>query len=216
MDIDTDSYVIATFALWAGDFDYCVKMLSRLTTASRPGQEVTGDPLADTVVATCRTRLRQIRARVAEFGKLSRYQAAADRKLVHVPCILQTPHIRGAVWRTGEREFVMQAYLTDIGWQAHLFEAARGLAQRVASAGRQPSPPPRDPTATEGTVHVRSKGASWIALGNPFMQIHLTDMGLLKAGAIWIEEQLPSEASSVKEPFQRLLNSLENTTEARQ
>ena len=52
-------------------------------------------------------------------------------------------------------------------------------------------------------------GASWYVPGDLFIQIELTDMGLLEATGIWTEANLPDDARTISGRFEKVMLSLD-------
>ena len=44
---------------------------------------------------------------------------------------------------------------------------------------------------------------------NPFIQVELTDLGLIEATSIWIQPRLPENARAIEDPFLTVLNALD-------
>src|SRR6266849_6341263 len=122
MPAETDKFVIATFALWAGDFAYAEGLLreTALPRLRSAAYERAESP-EDIVRTTAAIRLRQLRRRRGEFRQL----ATDDPRLVDQPLLIEGRHMRGTVWRVSARNFEMRAYLTDLLWERELFDRAR-------------------------------------------------------------------------------------------
>ena len=210
---DTDKFIIATFALWAGDFEHVEKLLREFS----PPHETTSidegaEKPEDFIRATGALRLRQLRQKRGEFKKLAAEYANQEVEVTDKPTILETKHLRATLWRTGEREFVMQGYLKELRWQHSLFE----LAHREAS--RHDGPKPRLPRSLPYLIEPETEaqpskplGVAWSIPQNPFLQVELTDLGLIEATGLWIEPRLPQNAEVIKEPFSKLLRTLDDS-----
>jgi hypothetical protein len=209
MAAEADDFIIGTLALWAGDVRYAE---SRFKAAGhrnpRDQAELISAPRA-LMRQVANLRIRQIRQKRGEFRKLATALVNADDAVTGEPQVLETKHLRGCVWRTSEREFTMQAYLTDLSWQEPLFLLARKqpLAQRTLPLLERPS------EATRGVVgedeFVEPPGTSWIVPGNLFMQVEVSDLALIEVVAIWTPTALPQKAAEVLEPLGTVLKSLD-------
>jgi len=211
MAVETDEFVIATFALWAGDFSYCEKLLTKFSPPHNTPQ--IGDQAQspeDFICATGALRLRQLWQKRGEFKQFAAEFYEEGYQIVDNPTVLETKHLRATVWRNGEREFLLQGYLKDLAWQDSLFE----LARKEAGQTEKPRPPtaPQQPDLFEreaGAAPVKTLGASWIIAGNPFIQVELTDLGMIEATGLWLEPRLPDSAQPITAPFLRLLETLD-------
>lgn len=206
MSAESDRFIIATFALWAGDVCYVEELFELLPQVAAPSSD-------EEVIRQAGVRLlKQVRQKRKEFSRLAAEYARGDVELLDTPEILETTHLRAALWRTGERDFLLLGYLKNLLWQKQLLERARDQARISESELRRLS---TSGTST-GKADSRAKGdgygplgATWVVTGNPFLQVDVTDLGLLRASGIWTEAQLPAKSGEVTEAFRSLLNSLE-------
>lgn len=113
----------------------------------------------------------------------------------------------------------MQGYLTELSWQDELFTHAR----RMADAAEQPIDRAVAPRrgmfkavdiieAEEAGESYTGIGVAWVIAENPFIQVELTDLGLIEATGIWTARQLPSAAAAITSPFLKVLQELDVTT----
>ena len=207
MVAETDKFIIATFALWAGDFAYCEKLLREYSPPYEAGSIDEGVRAPeDFIRATGALRLRQLWQKRGEFKKLAAEYEHQGVELTDRPIILETKHLRATVWRSGEREFFMQGYLKELTWQESLFTRA----SREASTGKTPKAR-TDSQKFElfGSEAVKPLGSAWVVTGNPFLQVELTDMGLIEASGLWTEPLLPESAEAITDTFLRLLKVLD-------
>lgn len=115
-----------------------------------------------------------------------------DLKYSGIPLILETKHVRATIWRTGVREFWMQAYLKDLNWQNQLFKNIRKLKN-----------------VDEFDVPQKKLGRAFTIVGNPFLQGELSDMGLLEITALWLRPRIPENSEAIIGPFERVLKTLD-------
>ena len=202
MPAESDKFVVATFALWAGDFEFAEELFRStaltLRTITRHDRVESAE---DLIRATAELRLRQLWQRRGEFRKL----ADEERGLVDVPLIIRGTHIRGTVWRTGERNFEMQAYLTDLSWERDLFARAReeyAKHQRIAGVERG-----EDQIAALAD-HL-ARGFNWSIVGNPMMEVNVTDLALIEVGIVWVSQELPRTSEELAAPLSGLIARLD-------
>src|SRR5215510_6748589 len=109
MAADTDKFIVAMFALWAGDFSYCDKLLREFSPPRRsPRNETEAHSPEDFIRISGALRLRQLWQKRGEFKKLASHYNRAGFEVTDEPNVLETKHLRATVWRVSEREFVMQ------------------------------------------------------------------------------------------------------------
>ena len=119
---------------------------------------------------------------------------------------LETRHLRGIIWRLGSREFQMYAYLTDLSWESNLFEKAKIL---ISKFGEEKFP---SYLGSERELHTKpflGNGGSFVFTGNPFFQIHISDLGLVEVHGLWIKKDPPKDADQIKKPFGSVLEKLD-------
>jgi len=211
MAAEEDRFIIGCSALWAGDFEYFEKLLRQYSYPLdvEPIDHGAESP-EDFIRATAALRLRQLWQKRGEFKKLAREYALQGVEITDKPTILETKHLRATLWRTGSREFLLQGYLTDLSWQEGLFSHAR----RVADAAENPKSKSliqrndmfEEEEAGESFTGL---GAAWVVAENPFIQVELTDLGLLEATGIWTGRELPDAAAAITQPFLKLLHKLD-------
>jgi hypothetical protein len=219
MAVETDKFIIASCALWAGDFEYFEKLLREFSHPSdvKPIEHGAQSP-EDFLRATGALRLRQLWQKRGEFKKLSRECAHQGAEITDKPTIMETKHLRATLWRTGAREFLMQGYLMELSWQEGLFAHARRLAD-AAEHPKGKALAPRSDTfeavdmfeAEAAGESSTGLGATWVVAENPFIQVELTDLGLVEATGIWTGRELPRTAEAITEPFLRVLQSLDES-----
>lgn len=214
MAAETDKFVIATCALWAGDFAYFEELLQEFSPphVTPPIDDGAKVPV-DFIRATGALRLRQFWQKRGEFKKLAAELSRQGIDLTDKPAILETKHLRATVWRVGEREFQFQGYLTDLAWQEALFMNAHREAARTGplKAPLAPPLPAQSDLFKQGTEDDmwKSPGIGWVIPADLFIQVELTDLGLIEGMGLWVKPSLPREAEEVAAPFQRLLNALD-------
>src|SRR6266567_4282797 len=165
MSAKSDRFIVATYALWAGDFVFAEQLLEDSGASVGTG----GDDIAEELMARmARRHLRQLRRRRAEFRTLAEEYSTrrVGRSLSGEPLVLETPHMRATVWREGVRTFRMQSYLRDLTWESALFQNVRREKQKSDSVS---------------SMSIREArpwfGTGWIEVGSPLLEIEVTDLG---------------------------------------
>jgi hypothetical protein len=206
MSVDTDNFIIATFALWAGDFEYADALLNRYSNA--PPLNGAVDSPDDLIRRTGALRLRQLRQKKGEFKLL-----AAEHRLRNPvqanPTVLETKHLRGAVWRVDAREFDLRAYLTDLTWE-------EGLLRLALSEASQHEWSEESITQKDNRLGFRGDepskttlGVTWTVTGSLLLRAQLSDLCLLEVNGLWTAAQLPKTDAEIKRPFLKLLQALD-------
>lgn len=209
MAAETDTFVVASAALWAGDFYHFETLMRKFVSQRGPrsSREEMTDPEA-IIITTGEIRLRQLWQKRGEFRKLANSQSRDGDILTDKPIILETVHLRATLWRTGAREFLMQGFLTDLGFGNRFFENARMVA-KVAGGSATPSKLGNwESPEVRGEVKM-PLGASWYVPGDLSIQVELTDMGLLEAAGMWTERNLPDDARLISGKFENVMLSLD-------
>lgn len=206
MPVDTENFITATFALWAGDFDHAEALLKPYANApSLDGAVASPD---DLIRRTGALRLRQLRYKKREFRELAR-EHGLQTPIQATPAVLETKHMRGALWRLAAREFDLRAYLTDLSWEEKMLHLAHNEAalherfeERIAHS---------DYTLKFlGDRESRtSLGVTWTVTGSMLLLAQLSDLCLLDVNGIWTQPDLPKTEHEIKEPFLLLLKALD-------
>lgn len=211
MNVDTDRYIVATHALWAGDFEKFEALLRDFSPATKHSRRPeTAETPEDFIKATGSLRLRQFWQKRSEFGALTEEYADSNVQITDKPTILETAHLRAALWRMGEREFLMQGYLTDLKWEQNLFARAHKEARKSVTPEKSFKKQPTLGFMPEERSRM-SPGCAWVQVGNPFLQVELTDLALLEASGLWLKRQLPEQAAEITKAFQSVLNALDES-----
>jgi len=206
MSVDTNNFIVATFALWAGDFEYAETLLSRY--AHVPALNGAVESPDDLIRRTSALRLRQLRQKKGEFKELAAEHGLRNPVLAN-PTVLVTNHLRGALWRTSAREFDLRAYLTDLTWDESLLRLAHNEAnqherslepveQTNSGLGFGDKQPPKT-----------TRGVAWTVTGSLLLRAQLSDMCLLEVNGLWTEPKLTNSDEEIKGPFLKLLHALD-------
>jgi hypothetical protein len=180
MAADTDVFVLSTYAAWAGDDNTFERLILELRPELHTSaMEERAEGATDIMRAVGAARLLRLRERRNEDD-------GGIREKVRRPFVLQTEHIRGVVWRMAEREFVLQAYLTDFAWQDELFRRAQEQLHVVPGHVEADKDHPQK--------IFRRLGSAWVLPGNPFVQVSVSDIGLIEAVAIWTDAVVDDRA----------------------
>jgi hypothetical protein len=206
MAAETDAFIVATYALWAGDIAYAERLLREYSPPSRThalDSERFESP-EDVVRAVGALRLRQIWQKRGEFERIVNRQFEQIGELTAEPQIAETKHLRATLWRRGERQFQLQGYLTQLEWEPRLLELAQEAASRSQSAR-----PERSRSLLPQADAKRPLGASWSIEGTLFIEVEVNDLGQIEANGLWTRLDLPESAEAVVTPFSNLLNDLD-------
>ena len=169
MAAETDTFVVASAALWAGDFYYFETLMGKFV--SQRGPQSSRDEVKDPEAIIMRTgeiRLKQLWQKRGEFRKLARSQIREGDMQTDKPIILETVHLRATVWRTGTREFLMQGYLTDLGFENRFFENARKVAKVAGGSAAASKLGNWESPEVKGEA-MMPLGASWYVPGDLFV-----------------------------------------------
>jgi hypothetical protein len=206
MAAETDAFIVATYALWAGDVAYAERLLRDYSPPHRTptlDREQIESP-EDIVRAVGALRLRQVWQKRAEFERIVDLESEQLGELTSEPQVIETKHLRGALWRRSERQFLLQAYLTHLEWAGRLLELAQEAASR-ANVRRQDE---RRSLLPEPEAE-RSRGASWSVEGTLFIEVDVNDLGQIEANGLWTRLDLPESSEAIITPFSNLLNDLD-------
>ena len=206
MPVDAENFITATFALWAGDFEYAEQLLSRYSNES-PLKDAVESP-DDLIRRTAALRLRQLRQKKGEFKSLAAEQGLRSPVQAN-PAVLETKHLRGALWRLGAREFNLCAYLTDLSWHENMLRFAH---REAALHERVEEPIVQKNYGLDFRDEQQSKinlGVAWTVTGSVLLRAQLSDLCLLEVNGLWTEPELPHTDEEIKQPFVRLLNALD-------
>lgn len=177
---------------------------------STPSLEDHLESPGDLIQATGALRLKQLWQKRGEFKKLIAEYREQGVQVAEHPIVLETKHLRATLWRIGEREFIILGYLKDLSWQEELFARARREAAKNESPQRRFPPDvveSRGPSPDRQSV--QGLGSTWTVVGNPFMRVELTDLGLLEVSLLWIEPRLPESVEEMRRPLLQLLGRLD-------
>jgi hypothetical protein len=204
---DTDKFIVATFALWAGDLEYAERLL-REYSPTRVGSpsEQRARSAEDLIRVTASLRLRQIWQKRGEFNSIP--DDESGEKVAGTPLIIDTPHLRAALWRLDDREFLLLGFLKDLGWEQALFKRARSRSNAIGPEAHddgQVDPPPTE----------QAHSIDWVVEGNPFLRVSVTGMGLIEANALWVHAELPGDAAAIVEPLKNLMGELDPSDDTR-
>lgn len=203
MDAETEKFIVASFAAWAGDFEYFEKLLRAFSPPhkidSKIPQELQ-DPI-DIIRWSGAKRLRQLRQKKGEFKNIISEYKKLGFNLSDKPLIIETINLKSTLWRTGERDFLLQGYLKNLNWQNELFLRARRQSSMVEHS---------EPDSKKTPVF-KPLGVSWYVPGDLFLQAELTDLGFVEATGLWTKPNFPESAEAITVPFSKLLSDLDGS-----
>jgi hypothetical protein len=211
MSAETEKFIVATFALWAGDFKQVEKLLGEYSPPART-QTLDSDIESpeDLIRRTGALRLRQLRQKKGEFKNLAREYQSGDSVLRSDPLILETDNLRSALWRVSSREFHLYAYLKNLDRQNEMIQLAHLEASRHERFEEFAKQPERDLFSGEKDSEPKDPlGVAWTVAGNPFLQVQVSDLCLVEVRTIWTASRLPRTAEAITKPLLSLLISLD-------
>lgn len=199
-------FASARRAEWAGDVEPARRLLQALKQAA--------------VIRTREPDEHPI-AVILERAKL--LDARLDRAPAEVPeqLVVQTTNLRGVIWRTGERNFELRAYLLDPSWEESLYRRAHAVAGRY-----RPLLPAVKGTDTEDvkdkkeqlrlypdTERVKpdvGRGASWAMDGDVYLrEVTVGDFALVRVKMVWAQRELPETFLIIRRLLEEALQQLE-------
>ncbi len=212
MTAETDRFVVASFALWAGDVAYLESLLRDYPREQRTFRSLEAVEEPEEIIRiAAELRVRQLAQKRGEFNRAVEYPLGAPRMSISDrPIVIETTHLRGTVWRAGLRDFLLQGYLSSLGWETNFFDRVNSLAQPSAVSSSSPQDLIEPEPAAESANRI---GGAWAIQGNPFVQVEVTDMGLFEANALWTGQDLPREFGPIRQAFRMLLESLDEPTD---
>lgn len=208
MAVVFDRFIISSSALWAGDFDYFEEQLKLFIQESAQNAS-TEEELEITdilIIEEAERRLRQLSLRKLEFENLAE---KSGERIMMTPRVLVRENFRATIWRKTQREFHLQAYLTDLSLHPKLLRRGRALAsQSESDLVSRVGPQTRFPDTSVETYG--SLGAAWTEFSDMLLEIRVSDLGLVEARGIWIQRALPDNEQKLLESFNKLLDALED------
>jgi hypothetical protein len=211
-------YIIARYAQWAGDYKHSADLFESVASVELTFEGAHDDFLGEQgdpedirdqnniLRQDAAKRYNNILRRIREFERIRSTLPGAGSQMGYAPMILSTVHLRGAVWRPAPREFVMLGYVNDLKWLPELLAAAA----RLADAQR-----PQDEARLEEMAGARDLpifedlAYAWVVTGNPFLDVDVIDLGLIRARALWTDRELPADFAPIRTRFLELLASLD-------
>jgi hypothetical protein len=198
-----ETFIIARFAQWAGDFDFAQEMYGKI--AHQKYHKTFPDAMegpSDVIRVSAAFRNRQISQKKEEFKLIVNTGLNKEQQDIdYQPVIIETVHLRGALWRLGSREFRLRAFLSDLSWEKELFAIARELANKDLFPGQNEE------------IYSPFSGSWEARLGEAFMQVFVDDMALIEVDGFWIGDTPPKSAENVKEKFMKVLLELDQWNE---
>ena len=196
-------------AEWAGDI-VSARHFIRLLKEEAGIKPVLSD---EHPIAVLLERVRQIDARLERVSNE-----------VPVELIVETEILRGIIWRTGERNFELRAYLRDPSMEDDLYSRAHAVSSRYPSLL----------TTEEGTKNEEKRerevqlplyenqeeeipdaghGSSWAMDGDVYLrEVTVGDFGLVRVKMLWTKRDLPESFLIVRKLLEEPLRELGSST----
>lgn len=214
-----DVFIVAQYSQWAGDFDHALVLFHQIaggtpSTGVPPLAPIPVSPLArqqfgssDALLRTSAIeRYNGLVAKIREFTTIrSRFPPPYD-SVEYTPVVIIGRHIRGTVWRTGARVFILRAYLKTLAKAGDLKYLVGEAYQRGEHNIEEII---TSPTRDEEDEIIESGGLSWSIPGNPFITVTFSELGLIEAQAFWSAQSPPASFDLIRTPLQELFNSLD-------
>jgi hypothetical protein len=205
---DTNAYIVARFAEWAGDLSYSRDLYAKVGRGEqyRLFREKFDRP-TDVIGFVASLRAARLGEPIGERQTLAAKAFAlemADEITAHVdPLPLRaTQNLRAVVHRVGQRDFEMRAYPSNLDYESRLYEMAQKFGTGSATSDGKRK-------ADQERKSYKSPGGEWVIEGVLFQQVTVSDFGLIKSDGRWTKEDLPRNAEEILAPFQRLLYTLD-------
>jgi hypothetical protein len=205
-----EDFFISQYAQWAGDYPYCIELVSRVAEAvgaeaprERDLENIRNSNALLQVAA--QRRLVQLSRRQREFEAIRISLPLPQNRIGFAPMILETPHLRGAIWRLGVREFGLFAYLKKTSWLKKLLRNAMRVSREANGEVEEaiPEPAPADVEVFEGHAY------GWVIPRNPFTQVFVSELGLIEAVAHATGRRPPRSVRSIRSRFDSILQILD-------
>lgn len=150
--------------------------------------------------------------------------ARLERAQHEVPdeLIIPTNNLRGIIWRTGERNFELRAYLTDPSWEDPLYRHAHAVAKRYPPLLATAEGAEVEDSSTKG-AQLRlyeeqekqkpdaGRGVSWTMDGNTYLrEVTVGDFALVRVKMVWTKRVLPENFAMIRKLLEEPLRLLEN------
>jgi hypothetical protein len=222
MAADTEYCILASFAMWAGDFSRAKEFLVGLEDVQnflsnmrhRPRFRFTPESPESYIYAAGAMRIRQMEKRHDRFLRKLRVARRLNPNLHTEPLFIASPKelLRASIWQFGRREFRLMAYPTDLKWGDELF--VRTAAIRSSAVISRKLPPTLEKHA-DIPIERERENMTWgepvrIELtGDMLVEAEVSEMALITARGTWTKKELAMDKTEIVQPFQSLLNLLE-------
>jgi hypothetical protein len=212
-----ETYIVAQYAQWAGDYAYATQLLAELQLLPFEGplpRSVSDNERVernlthqdDILRVAAAPRARALRERIEQFGRLREGLPAPYNAVSHTPLVLTGRHLRGTIWRTAVREFRFRCYLLHLSEEQGFLRQADALCQR--NEGEQEELIDAEP-GTAQLPEFRGRDVSWVMPGNPFVNVTVSELCLAQALLLWVDRTPPETIEPIQRVCQKLLDELD-------
>ena len=198
-------FASARRAEWAGDVEPARRLLQALKQAA---------------VVRAREPDEHPIAVILERAKL--LDARLDRAPAEVPeqLVVQTTNLRGVIWRTGERNFELRAYLLNTSWEESLYRRAHVVASRYSPLLPAVKGTDVEDRGKEAQLNLYQdkerekpdvgRGASWAMDGDVYLrEVTVGDFALVRVKMVWAKRELPENFFVIRRLLEEALRQLE-------
>ncbi len=210
--MNEESYILGSYALWAGDYDRAKELFASHPPISALPPAEGFRKAADLIALAQEQRHSQIVRLSQEFHQQVASLPGQFGELTAGGLQLRpTDHLAGVLFRNGARQFEMRAYLTDLGWAKQLVTNARALALKWQDSFLLTLPADSGDVSQEELQEDRpATGYSWETLGRLIIETHVSRLGLITAQGFWTDSRLPKTSyEEIERPFRSVLLQLD-------
>jgi hypothetical protein len=115
MAVTTNDWIIASFALWAGDWCYLEKFIKK------ESQKSDSKGIDDLVSRMNKNQIKRFKRNFQQFNK--------EKGLKKYP-VIETDYIRSTIWHVSDFEYCMRGYLTDLTSENEFFRRLGYFSQQ--------------------------------------------------------------------------------------
>lgn len=155
MNAESHDLIVASFALWAGDWCYLDRLIEENLLKNESEKREGFDDLFSCLKKSQLTRYKKKRDIFIKEKGLTKFP------------ILETDHIRSTIWHVSEFEYCMKGYLKDLSWEKVFFN-------HVHPTFSLEIPP-------EKTMKVSKFSTVWRTGKNDNCVTRIDDMGLIES-----------------------------------
>jgi hypothetical protein len=180
MSAESHDLIVASFALWAGDWAYLNTLIKR-GSLDKNNKNSRHD-FDDFILRTNENQFNRYKKKRSLFLK--------DKGLTKY-LILETDHIRSTIWYVSNFEYCMKGYLKDLTWEKDFFSFAYH--------------PHNFETAQEKNMEPPMFSTEWISGKNGNCITRIDEMGLIESTYYICDFDLETRQQNAKKHFTEIL-----------